>query len=329
MNTSTELLNHIIYEFYSGRLNRENLLNESRGVVSGLHAVVKDMCGAFYQQVCETMHENKKLSQEYKFSTKEMGYDTFFDKIKVQLTTAPGQRTKFTGGLNPGMTYSKTDEGLVCSPDIFYRVEATDVETMIRLIESAIGHELTHAFNLYQYGVKNNLEVHEILDNYRYDQRYSAIASARDDTFDTGNRRAVGNLLYQMNRMERGAYIAQLKEELEAKADEITDSKSAWEAVLSSESYKNYKSIEKNINVICTGRCSEMVQEELIRLTNNIMKTDFKTYNQLQKWYNAQWYKWKTKYITTAAKIAYDVYAEYNDMLDGDRDTSETIKPFK
>lgn len=329
MNTSAELLNHIIYEFYSGRLNRENILNESRGVVSGLHAVVKDMCGAFYQQVCETMYENKKLSQEYKFSTKEMGYDTFFDKIKVQLTTAPGQRTKFTGGLNPGKTYSKTDEGLVCSPDIFYSVEATDDETMIRLIESAIGHELTHAFNLYQYGVKNNLEVYQILDNYRYDQRYSAIASARDDTFSTGNRRAVGNLLYMLNRMERGAYIAQLKEELEAKADEITDSKSAWEAVLSSESYRNYKSIERNVNVICSGMCDAMVQKELIRLTNSIMRTDFKTYNQLQKWYNAQWYKWKTKYITTAAKIAYDVYAEHNDMLDGDRDVNETIKPFK
>ena len=60
-------------------MNPENILNESRGIVSGLHKVVKAMCKEFYRQVEETFKSNTPKSETYQFSTKEMGFDTFFD----------------------------------------------------------------------------------------------------------------------------------------------------------------------------------------------------------------------------------------------------------
>ena len=327
-------MNHIIYEFYSGRMNPENILNESRGIVSGLHKVVKAMCKEFYRQVEETFKSNTPKSETYQFSTKEMGFDTFFDKIKVILSTTPSSngRTTFKGGLNPMKTfqmgYNVGDE-LICSPDIFYNVQCGSAKEMIALIESCLGHELTHAFNLYQYGVKNNLKPYQIMSNYRYAQGYAAISTAKESTYGSELKRPIGQLLYSLNRMERGAYIAQLKEELEAKADEITDSKSAWQAVLDSDAYRVYSYIERNVGTICSNDCTLEQREDILQITNDIMNLHLKTYNQVQKWYGEQWYKWKTKFITTAAKIAYDVYADHNDLLDGDQELDEDIiKPF-
>ena len=311
-------------------MNRENILNESRGVVSGLHEVVKAICERFIEQVKKTIEEKREISKNYAFDVKHMGFDTFFDTANISLTTNYTPYItdiKYKGGLVPSKSYQKPAEKLICTPDIFYKITASSEQQMMDHIESALGHELTHAFNLYQYGVKNNLEPFQIMSNYLYTQNYKAIATARDDTVNFGNRRAIGSLLYQMNRMERGAYIAQLKQEIEKRADEITDSKSAWEAVLESDSYTHYRNIEKNIELILND-CTGFVLTEILKLTNQIMGTNLKNNNELKKWYERQWYKWKTKYITTAAKIAYDVYAEHNQFLDGDMGAGEIIKPF-
>ena len=64
-NTNNELRNHIIYEFYAGLPNRENILMESRGVVSGLHDVVKAICEELSDQIWETYNTKEEETRVF------------------------------------------------------------------------------------------------------------------------------------------------------------------------------------------------------------------------------------------------------------------------
>ena len=58
-----------------------------------------------------------------------------------------------------------------------------------------------------------------------------------------------------------------------------------------------------------------------------MMNTHFTTYNQLLKYYNRRWEKWKKNYLIKATKIAYDVFSENNLTLDGkNMNNNTTIK---
>ena len=173
-----------------------------------------------------------------------------------------------------------------------------------------IGHELTHAYDLWLYAVKNNKHpLNSILNN-----KYNNISNARNGNIDTNNLRAVADMLYTLNKMERNAYIAQLKQELNTNKDKIKDMKSAYNLIYKSFSYQKIKGLENNINIILNLK-NKSTQNGILQSLNTIMKTNFTTWNQVKKYFLNRWLKWKNKYLSTAAKIAYDIYAENNVII--------------
>lgn len=315
MDTKFELKNHIIYEFYAGSPNKENILFETRGVVNGLNQVVKAICEKIEPQAKRTCSSGKDITKAYIGTLSKIGLSSFFDKYSIIITTEySAGNNKYAGGFYPIRSLYDTNKGVVCSPEISLSVSGMDPDDIMNIIRFAIGHELTHAYNLVKYARKTGSNVQEVMDNYLYKQHYRDIKHVTNSR--TGNAKAVGNILYNLNRMERNAYLAQLKQELEAKSDAIKDSKSAWQAVLDSESYKKFKNLEKNISIMC-GFVSDDVKDEILKATNDITGKNFKNYEQVKKYYVAYWNVWKKKYLSTAAKIAYDVFDENNVMVDG------------
>lgn len=326
-NTNNELRNHIIYEFYAGLPNRENILMETRGVVSGLHDVVKAICEELSDQVWETYNTKEEETRVYSGEVSEFGLKSFFDDFNITLTTIYGNnKSTYRGGLSVSKSFSDSENGVVCSPVINFYVTDNDPHDMARTIAFSIGHELTHAYNFYQYARKNNLTVRQMMDNFDNIQRYGDIMAAKNSP-GLNNERAVGDILYKLNRMERNAYIAQLKQELESEADYIVDSKSAWNAVLKSESYKKFKNLEKNFSIMFGPEISDEAKKQIIHYTNRSTGKNFKNFDQVKKYYMKYWETWKKKYLTTASKIAYDIYAEHNPITDGNMSDDILLKP--
>lgn len=326
-NTNNELRNHIIYEFYAGLPNRENILMETRGVVSGLHDVVKAICEELSDQVWETYNTKEEETRVYSGEVSEFGLKSFFDDFNITLTTIYGNnKSIYRGGLSVSKSFSDSENGVVCSPVINFYVTDNDPHDMARTIAFSIGHELTHAYNFYQYARKNNLTVRQMMDNFDNIQRYGDIMAAKNSP-GLNNERAVGDILYKLNRMERNAYIAQLKQELESEADYIVDSKSAWNAVLKTESYKKFKNLEKNFSIMFGPEISDEAKKQIIHYTNRSTGKNFKNFDQVKKYYMKYWETWKKKYLTTASKIAYDIYAEHNPITDGNMSDDILLKP--
>lgn len=316
-NTNLELKNHIIYEFYANLPNRENVLNESRGVVDGLHEVVKAICEELSDQIWETYNTKEEETRVYSGELSEFGLKSFFEDFTITLTTMYGNnKSNYRGGLSVSKSFSYSENGVVCSPVINFYVSDNDPSDMARTIASAIGHELTHAYNFYQYARKNDLTIQQMMDNFDDVQRYGDIMATKNSP-GPNNEKAVGDILYKLNRMERNAYIAQLKQELESDAENIKDSKSAWRAVLASESYKKFKNLETNFNIMFGSEMSDTAKNQIIHYTNRATGKNFKTFNQIKKFYMTYWETWKKKYLTMAAKIAYDVFHKNNLMMDG------------
>ena len=326
-NISQELRNHIIYEFYADLPNRENILMESRGIVSGLHDVVKAICEEMSGQIWETCSVGSETTEMYCGDVSDLNLSTFFRNYTVHLTTVYDEgKTRYSGSLLIRDSFSDVDGGVVCHPVIEFTVYGNDASDMARTIVFAIGHELTHAFNDYQYANKNGLTKQDIINNFRHDQSYNSITASKQSQVQ--NEKAIANLLYLTNRMERNAYIAQLKQELESVKDTINDSTSAWNAVLNTESYKKFKQIERVYEQLVSGKLSNLAKEQVMGFTNKILGKSFVNYERVERFYTNIWNKWKKKYLTTASKIVYDIFEENNPGTDGDMsDTDILLKP--
>lgn len=325
-STNKELKRHIIYEFYAGLPNKENILNESRGVVSGLHKVVTALCNEMESQVLSACAAARHTNEVYSGELKKFGLASFFKEYRISLSVSYDDAdVKYSGGLSIEKSFIDTKNGVVCLPDINLYVSGNNPSKIMRVISFCLGHELTHAYNLFEYARKNGLTTTDISKSYDK-QRYMDIIAAKTSP-GLQNERAVGHILYNLNRMERNAYIAQLKQELESVADRITDSKSAWHAVLNSESYKKFQNLENNINLILSPDVSDIAKSELIHYTNRTAGKNFKSYEQLQRFYARYWETWKKKYLTMAAKVAYDVFEKHNHMTDGNMSEDFLIKP--
>ena len=316
-NTNLELKNHIIYEFYAGLPNRENILMESRGVVSGLHEVVKAICEEMSDQIWETCSIGEETTKTYTGDVSDFNLSTFFRNYTVHLTTMYDEgKTRYGGSLLMQDSFSDVEGGVICHPVIEIVVHGNDASNMFRTIVFAIGHELTHAFNGYQYANKNGLVKQDIINNFRHDQNYSSIDTSKQSKVQ--NEKVIASLLYLTNRMERNAYIAQLKQELESVKDTIKDSTSAWNAVLNTESYKKFKQIERVYEQLTSGTLSNLAKEQVMGFTNKILGKSFVNYKRIENFYTNIWSKWEKKYLLTASKIVYDIFEKNNPATDGD-----------
>ena len=154
-----------------------------------------------------------------------------------------------------------------------------------------------------------------MIASIQYKQNYSTINNAMFSN-NTNNYKAIANMLYKLNRMERNAYIAQLKQELLNKKSNLKNTKTTFETIKETESYKKFLSLEDNIKIL-SNITDVMTQNEIINAVNTIMGTFFSNYAQVKKYLINRWNKWRKKYIVTASKIAYNIFDENNPIIDG------------
>lgn len=323
MNINFELENHLMCEFKLHHASYVIPINETRGIVDGIDKVINCFTNMVLPQIKEVFNINKtttviydETSDEWKFSN----IKTFFTKFKLTLKIEHGKNNTYNGNTatNSVKTEGKT---FICAPNITLNITATDIIKCGEIFNFCIGHELTHAYNLLQYALKNNTLPN---DNIMVKNKYRKINQATNNIIDN-NYAITGQILYKLSRIERNAYIAQLRQELIDRKKEIKDYKTLFEVVKTTESYKKFLNLEANMAVL-NGYLSDKSKLQLVSYLNNIMDTEFTNFNQVKKYFNRRWNKWKKSYLSKAAKIAYDVYDQYNGWLTDDSNNDGILK---
>lgn len=296
------LKSHIILEFVHGKTNKDNLL-ETRSVVPNIDIIVNNIFQAVSKQMFETI--SKKTETIQKYTEKEINLNkAFFNEIDLTVTFKFNTKTRYKGNFQPLLSFKNN----FFKPHIQIIVYAFDKEKMYKTFIFTVAHELTHAYNYYQYFRKHGFpESKEDILKAGLVRQQIAINSF-------GNEQAIGLLNYKLSKKELNAFLGQLRQELLPYKEKIIDSKSAFFFIKNSESYqKGFCGIEKIIASLINIENIE-VQEQIIFFTNMITDRRFTTYNQVKKFYLNRWYKWSKQYLTKASKIAYDVFEENNSL---------------
>lgn len=299
MKINKELEHHVIVEF-----KRHNtvpvLLKETHGYINDIDDIVEYFKNLVEQQIIRLYSGNKELitkSYDGKINIK-----TFFKYYKINVTFEKSEKSDYLCGILPKSIFQSSNGNWECIPEINMTIKAKNSTNAMNIFSFSIGHELTHGYDLLLYAKKTNQDPWYSIDRNRY------FNISKEMRLGVGNTQASAYILYRLNRMERNAYIAQLKQELLSMKDNIKDAKSAIEAIKKTNSYNKFLDIEKNIGIILTIDKKE-VQEGLLSDLNNIMNKNFINYNQLVKYYSNRWRKWKQQYLSQASKIAYDIFA--------------------
>lgn len=337
MNTVKELLNHLLFEF-SDVLPGKNrrMLTEKRGRITDIDKIVDYLCVGIQKQALNVIKDRGRSTlynrEEYTGNIKDAGINTFFDEYYITVDIYYQKRNdEYSGGFYPGRSFTNISDpdtgefiGVKCSPNISIMVNGTTLDEIMHTIRFALGHELTHAYNSYQYANKTHSTVDQTFNNFSEGQRYKYIQKASRKY--SGNPKAVANLLYHLNRMERNSYIAQLYNELLDRKDEIKDVESAARVIKETESYRKFKNVRANIEAIYSPTITDDAKNNIMLVTNEITGKNFTTYNQVKKYYLRVWDKWKKKYLSTASKIARDIYEDNNpEIIDPLGDVSTLI----
>lgn len=175
-----------------------------------------------------------------------------------------------------------------------------------RLLNFVFAHELTHGWNLLEYAREHNQ--HPYYSNIVNGQKYTNIKIGMG--IGSKNEKLMSTLLYRLNRMERNAIIAQIRNELKMKKLGGLSFDEFYKLVYETNAYtKDFKGIENTIGYLNNLK-DKNIQNDLIKIFNTIMDKQLTTFNQLIKHLNGRWLKWKKSFLMKASKIAYDVYYE-------------------
>ena len=316
MNTNVELKNHIICEFARHCDMRQNIF-ESHGYISGIDEVVDAFAREVEPIIRNVIERKRKSGIKLNDPSILNGVKSFFKEfvIKILFVPADNEWSSSNGSTDSTGSVRKDKMGnIVSCPNITLKIQCgNDLNSAINSFTTILSHELTHAWNIYRYVEEHGTE--SLLNNLTKTQRYGKFVSP--DSAASSNRKALTNILYTLNRMERNAYVAEVRRELYDNRDKITDAKSGFDVVKNTSSYRNrFKMLEANVKALLFDIKAPSVKKEIIDSVNDIMGKKFTNYEQAKKYLVRRWVRWKEKYMTSVSKMVYDICNENTIMMD-------------
>lgn len=306
-----ELEQHLIFEFVYHNPHKV-FINEDRSTVPGIDVILLKFLELTKEQVYEVSRNGGTVTKIYNDINELGSSKLFFNSLNMKITMSLSAKSTIEGGIAANMEYKYYGEDTKIPIDMEFNITAPVDSEFRRQIFLGIGHELTHAYNIWQWMMKNKKD----FDFYNFNEK-SRYTKFKETIFDVNNERALKAIHYRLSRLEMNAYIAQLRQELQMNSYQIRDSKSAMKAIKSTRSYiANYEYLERNIYML-NSITDKNLQQNIIFYTNYIAGKKFTNYNQVLKYYNERWFYYKKEYVTKASKIAFDIYSENHYIIDG------------
>lgn len=313
---------HLLYEYKHG-VNNNDILFETRSRVPYINEIVESIINSLKENI-RTLIKNKEDNVlEYDEKTINLNKNSFFERIILTVNFHYTRKTSYSGGIKPLSSFVTTNNEIVFRPVININLNGSNFYDTIDTLSFAIGHELTHGYDYYQYFLKHGFPQDKTNIEKSGLSRYNKGMQSTNSL-----ERAISSINYRLSLRELNAYIGQLAIEIKKYANEISNSKEALNVLYKTESFKTtYNYLENEINAIIYGNLNDNTKKDIIELTNKICNKNFTSYNQVIKYYFNRWYKWSEKYMTKASKIIYDIFEEYAEPIIYDNfGKKETLK---
>lgn len=310
---------HILFEFLHNSPNKVSLLYEGRSVVPGIDTILERIMMLLDNQIYYVTSNNvtiqNKCVERYNDINALRLNNLFFDSINFTVVLINSEESHINGGFAIGGEFVYTGDDTKIPLDIDFTISAPNESEFRRLLYLGFGHEITHAYNIWQWMIKNKRNF-----NFNDFNKKSRYLSFKSHFWDAKNEECIKLVMYRMSRTEVNAHIAQLRQELLLKKNEINDTESAMKTIYSTTSYRIwYKFLNKFVHDI---QCltDKSTQDNLIHILNFVGGKNFTTYNQFLKYFKERWFYLQKEYMTKASKIVYDIYSENHHMFDAGRD---------
>ncbi len=193
----------------------------------------------------------------------------FTDFIKVCMTDVdnPAFYAPFESVFN-------ADEGKFKSISIYLNKQVTKSEDIVRLMM----HELTHAYQDYNLRLQGKDITGEV-DKVGYNFTHQNIDSESND------RRNIAIMLYQLNLYERGAFITQIKDEVNRmEGMHFSTVNDAIRYVKETNSYKRYVRLRKAVDTYVDKNWDDVIKEHFLSIANDVSDYNFKNYNEFYRY---------------------------------------------
>lgn len=281
-----ELKEHILIEFIY-RSDRSFLHEQRNNIPKQLlfeqYGLFKD-CNKLSYKILSKV-KNLKENDEVKFNIKNCD---FIKQIKVVM------------GQNNGAAFSPLDSKL--DNNGFYNplyIELDpNADDNVKL--KCIAHELTHA-----YQNKHFLENtgYDLFDRGEKRKCFTNLLQDNDNLYEC--QQYIKHILYYLDDIERGAYIAELNSELQNVKTRFSSIKEVCDFVKNTIVMQNYSTIDDYINLICRIT-DERTQNAVITYVNNNSNLNFTTFQQIIKWLRNLQFKTRKKFRQIVPKMLYE-----------------------
>ena len=300
------LYSHILFEFKHGVPNGDYLLTESHGYFDDVDIIAQTIIKAMSPTIKKAILYGEKKEIDRTFTREDFSFDVFFDNLTLHLTFIPSETTDYYGGFNFRNTkVTHLEDGtLSYHPYISLTCQAKILPDAVHTLYFALGHELTHAHSELEAAKGNGGWLQK-------SEKYAKSILFKELSGVDRHVRVISHAMYVLDRRERNAFIAQLKQELETHKDEILDSKSATETITKTESYKDsYLFLTQVAHWLINTKFSDEEQDDICQVMSKITNKAFNTLSDVIKYIVLHAKKWQKEYEIRASKIAYDIFAE-------------------
>lgn len=302
MDSNIQLRHHLLTQFLL-KPKSDLKINEERHHLSEIDALTKYFYNLVKKQIRLAFENKTSITNIY---SEKIPIQTFFKYFKLDFTieySDDKSKHGYGGDFKNSSIFKNNNGEWVCHPIMSVKVVTDSWMKSSDIFLFVLAHELTHGYDHY----KTAIDTGKVPSESIAIQRYRKISDAINSKIQ--NVSASAHMLYRLNRMERNAFIGQLRTELKRMDPEGMTFNEFYEAVKITASFEQFKNLENNV-VAVLNVTNNQTKKELIDALNDIMDRKFTTFNQVKKYYWNRWLKWKKIYLRNASKIAYDVYYE-------------------
>lgn len=281
----------------------QQLLKEENGHIPGIDKILNDVWNSLDQEKLE-----KGIEQVVPLQTFFLGS---WCRCRVRRVASLTDRT----GGQTHVSYMLDSEKKLQNLEISVQIGGSGIVELKSEFKAILAHELLHNYEVWQKLQKTSQNPdyegprrqYNSLERPSYEFAVSLLRNPKSKI-----ARIIGAILYCIYPNEQRAFIAQMRTELEKKADQLKTSRKATELVGNTRAWKNLQICKRNLSMLSQSSDSR-VQEAVADICSTYFgKKNSFTFSQALKRLRFELDSFEQRILNVAGKICVELYESYS-----------------
>lgn len=280
----------------------QQLLKEENGHVPGIDKILADVWNSLDQEKLE-----KGIEQVVPLQTFFLGS---WCKCRVKRVASLTDRS----GGQTHVSYMLDSEKKLPNLEISVQIGGSGLVELKSEFKAILAHELLHSYEVWQKLQKTSQNpdyegprrYYDSLERPSYEFAVSLLRNPKSKT-----ARIIGAILYCIYPNEQRAFIAQMRTELEKKADQLKTSRKATELVENTRAWKYLQICKRNLSILSQSSDSSVQKAVADTCSTYFGKKNPFTFSQALKRLNFELDSFEQRILNVAGKICVELYESY------------------